>query len=31
MMEGISQAEETMMKEYVELFRRLRQVRRLKN
>jgi len=31
MMEGISQAEETMMKEYVELFRRLRQVRQLKD
>jgi len=30
MMEGISQAEEIMMKDYVELFRKLRQVRRIK-
>ena len=30
MMEGISQAEEIMMKEYIELFRKLRQVRQLK-
>jgi predicted DNA-binding protein len=30
MMEGISQAEETMVKEYVQLFRRLRQVKSLK-
>jgi predicted DNA-binding protein len=29
MMEGISQAEETMMNEYLELFRRMRKVRRL--
>lgn len=29
-MEGISQAEEIMMKEYIELFRKLRQVRHLK-
>jgi predicted DNA-binding protein len=28
-MEGISYAEEIMMKEYIELFRRLRKVRRL--
>ena len=31
MMEGISQAEEIMIKEYIELFRKLRQVRRLKD
>ncbi len=31
MMEGISRAEEIMMKEYIELFRKLRQVRRLKD
>lgn len=31
MMEGISQAEEIMMKEYIELFRKLRQVRQLKD
>jgi predicted DNA-binding protein len=30
MMEGISQAEEIMTKEYIELFRKLRQVRRVK-
>lgn len=30
MMEGLSQAEEVMMKEYIELFRKLRQVRHLK-
>jgi len=30
MMEGISEAEEIMMKEYIELFRKLRQVRQLK-
>ena len=30
MMEGMSQAEETMVKEYIELFRRLRQVKSLK-
>ncbi|MFZ5980382.1 MAG: hypothetical protein ACOYVF_07090 [Candidatus Zixiibacteriota bacterium] len=30
MMEGLSQAEEIMVKEYVELFRRLRQVKSLK-
>lgn len=30
MMEGISEAEEVMMKEYIDLFRQLRQVRRLK-
>jgi predicted DNA-binding protein len=30
MMEGINQAEEIMMKEYVELFRKLRQVRMIK-
>jgi predicted DNA-binding protein len=30
MMEGISEAEEIMMKEYIDLFRQLRQVRRLK-
>ncbi len=29
MMEGISQAEETMMNEYLELFRRMRKIRRL--
>ena len=31
MMEGINQAEEIMIKEYMELFRKLRQVRRLKD
>ncbi|MFH1701087.1 MAG: hypothetical protein ABIE07_10925 [Candidatus Zixiibacteriota bacterium] len=31
MMEGISEAEEIMMKEYIDLFRKLRQVRQLKN
>ena len=31
MMEGISQAEEIMIKEYIELSRTLRQVRRLKD
>ena len=31
MMEGMSQAEETMVKEYIELFRRLRRVRSLKD
>lgn len=30
MMEGISEAEEIMMREYIDLFRKLRQVRRLK-
>ena len=30
MMEGLSQAEEIMMKEYIQLFRKLRQVRHLK-
>lgn len=30
MMEGISQAEEVMVKEYIALFRRLRQVKSLK-
>ncbi len=30
MMEGISEAEETMVKEYMQLFRKLRQVRELK-
>jgi len=30
MMEGLSQAEEIMIKEYVQLFRKLRQVRQLK-
>ncbi|MEE9442214.1 MAG: hypothetical protein V3V99_06060 [candidate division Zixibacteria bacterium] len=30
MMEGISEAEGIMMKEYIELFRKLRQVRKLK-
>jgi len=30
MMEGISQAEETMMREYIEVFRKLRQMRHLK-
>lgn len=29
-MEGISQAEEIMAREYIELFRKIRQVRRLK-
>lgn len=31
MLEGLSQAEETMVKEYVQLFRRLRQVKSLKD
>ena len=31
MLEGISEAEETMMKEFLDLFRKMRQVRRLKN
>lgn len=31
MMEGLSQAEELMVKEYVELFKRLRQVKSLKD
>ncbi|PWB68994.1 hypothetical protein C3F09_10765 [candidate division GN15 bacterium] len=31
MMEGLSQAEEVMVKEYVQLFRRLRQVKALKD
>ena len=31
MMDGISQAEEIMVREYIELFRQLRQVRRLKS
>lgn len=31
MMEGINRAEEIMIKEYIELFRKLRQVRRLKD
>ena len=31
MMEGLSQAEEVMVREYVELFRKLRQVRSLKD
>jgi len=31
MMEGLSEAEETMVKEYVHLFRRLRQVKALKD
>lgn len=30
MMEGLSEAEETMVKEYVQLFRKLRQVKALK-
>lgn len=30
MMEGLSQAEEVMVKEYIQLFRRLRQVKSLK-
>jgi predicted DNA-binding protein len=30
MIEGITQAEEIMMKEYVEFFRRMRQVRKIK-
>lgn len=30
-MEGISQAEETLVKEYMELFRKMRQVHRLKD
>lgn len=29
-MEGVSQAEEILVREYVELFRKMRQVRRLK-
>jgi|WetSurMetagenome_2_1015567.scaffolds.fasta_scaffold614079_2 predicted DNA-binding protein len=29
-MEGISQAEEIMMKDYIQLFRRMRQIRRIK-
>lgn len=31
MMEGLSDAEETMVREYVDLFRRLRQVKSLKD
>jgi predicted DNA-binding protein len=31
MMEGLSEAEETMVREYIHLFRRLRQVRSLKD
>ncbi len=31
MMEGMSKAEETMVKEYVQLFRKLRQVKALKD
>ncbi len=31
MMEGLTEAEETMVKEYVELFRRLRKVKALKD
>ncbi len=31
MMEGINRAEEIMIKEYIELFRKLRQVRSLKD
>ncbi len=31
MMEGMSEAEETMVREYVQLFRRLRKVRSLKD
>jgi predicted DNA-binding protein len=31
MMEGLSQAEEVMVKEYVQLFRKLRQVKALKD
>ncbi|UCG63038.1 MAG: hypothetical protein JSV52_07090 [Candidatus Zixiibacteriota bacterium] len=31
MMEGLSQAEETMVREYIHLFRRLRQVKSLKD
>jgi predicted DNA-binding protein len=31
MMEGLSQSEEVMVKEYVELFRKLRQVKALKD
>jgi len=30
MMEGLSQAEETMVREYIQLFRKLRQVKALK-
>lgn len=30
MMEGLSQAEETMVREYIQLFRKLRQVKTLK-
>jgi len=29
-MEGVSQAEETLVRDYIELFRKMRQVRRLK-
>jgi predicted DNA-binding protein len=31
MMEGLSEAEETMVKEYIELFRKLRRVKSLKD
>ena len=31
MMEGLSEAEETMVREYIQLFRKLRQVRSLKD
>jgi predicted DNA-binding protein len=31
MMEGLSQAEETMVREYIQLFRKLRQVKSLKD
>ncbi len=31
MMEGISQAEEIMLREYIDLFRKLRQIRQLKS
>lgn len=31
MMEGLSEAEETMVKEYIQLFRKLRQVKSLKD
>jgi len=31
MMEGLSQAEETMVREYIQLFRKLRQVKALKD
>jgi hypothetical protein len=30
-MEGISESEEILVKEYIELFRKMRQVRRLKD